>query len=275
MNNWIKWLGISLFTTMGMVSCSYGQAVPDTLREVVEVWDSTEVTTNSVNEDYDSEVTTTDETYPEWDMENEMPLISDTLEVLRKKKEFGYMQDLDSLLRGIKIEQETLPTAKPKKQSKPFIPPYIIAYLLWGLAIGAVLFILYQLFAGQGRLFAPGNKKKKPDQALETVKSDEIVYAPIQLAMQAAQAGNYRLAVRYQYLHLLQAMAAKKIIELLPQRTNQQYLRAITKTDCKKEFATVLLQYEYVWFGNLNITEAQYRSIEAGYRNFMNKWLST
>lgn len=274
MRNWIKRWSIGLLITAGWVPFSYGQSVPDTTVEMVEAWDSTEVINSDENADYDSAVTTVEDTYPVWELENEMPLNSDTLEVLRQKKEFEYMNNLDSLLRQLRPVEENEAPAKPVKQSSPLIPPKLIAYLLWMLAIAAVLFILYQLFAGQGRLFAPGNKKKSIDAPADPAPAEEVVYAPIQLALQAAQAGNYRLAVRYQYLHLLQTMASKKLIELLPQRTNQHYLRAITNTDCKKAFATVLLQYEYVWFGNLNINEAQYRSIEAGYRNFTTKWLN-
>nr|MCU0375895.1 hypothetical protein [Chitinophagaceae bacterium] len=158
MKKWINWLGIGLLTTAGLLPCSYGQAVPDTVEApVAQVWDSTAEVTQNESGYYDSAETTADEVFPEWDMENEVPLTSDTLEILRKKKEFEYMQGLDSMLRQLKpIEEEAAPP-KPKKQADPIIPPKLIAYLLWLLAIAAVLFILYQLFAGQGRLFARGN----------------------------------------------------------------------------------------------------------------------
>jgi hypothetical protein len=274
MRNWIKWWVTGQLIIAASVPCIYGQPVPDKPVDVVEAWDSIGVINSDENADYNSAVTTVADTYPEWELKNKMPLISDTIEALRKKKEFEYMNNLDSLLRQLKPVEENKAPAKPVKQSTSLIPPKLVAYLLWLLAIAAVLFILYQLFAGQGRLFAPGNKKKSTDTPADPAQAEAVVYSPIQLALKAAQAGDYRLAVRYQYLHLLQAMADKKLIELLPQRTNQHYLRAITNPDCKKAFATVLLQYEYVWFGNLNITEAQYRSIEASYRNFTTQWLN-
>ncbi len=198
-----------------------------------------------------------------------MPLFIpvDTIEALKRKKEYSYMQNLDSLLKNLNVKMLEEPEDPP---SKSIFDIGIIKLIIWGVAIFAVLFLLNQLFAGQQSLFA-GNKKLTLEE--EDAGLPEKTTSPLILSQQAAARGEYRLAIRYQYAYILQLLNEKNHIVFLPQKTNDQYLKEVRAKPLAPDFATLTLQYEYVWYGEFNLNKEQYESIAGGYRNFIKTWL--
>ncbi len=192
---------------------------------------------------------------------------ADSIQSLRKQKDYLYMAKLDSLLRHYKEEvpeQEALPSVS-------LFDGTIIRFILWTIALLAVLYLLFQVFAGKQNLFARNKKLQTASQAEEV--SNLPALSPIQLAQQAAAAGDYRKAVRYQFLYILQLLAERKKIILLPQKTNEQYLAELKDAEQQQQFSKLILQYEYIWYGHFALNQSQYQTIEDGFRNFTSKWL--
>jgi hypothetical protein len=204
----------------------------------------------------------------------ELPLLrllpADTLRVIRSQKDFAYMSRLDSLLRD-QSKLETEVTEKVSAPTKSIFDSGFVRTLLWMGAIGIVLFLVYQLLGSQKNLFV--RNKKTRVFAEEYPEETERPVSLVQRIQDAVAAGNYRLAVRYQYLYLLDGLAAKKLINKLPQKTNQQYLKELSGEAMRSGFATLTLQYEYIWFGKFEPNKEQYDQVLAGFRNFMEKWL--
>lgn len=222
------------------------------------------------------EIIETDETLLEEDEEkNDSELrkpyvadwAADSLPALRKQKAFGYMATLDSQLRQLSLA----PMEENDSGNSSMFNFSPLRTLFWILAIGAVIFILFRLLAGSNNLFSR-NKSLLPDDANE-VPEESIKASPIALAQQAAATGNFRLAVRYQYLYILQRMGEKRLVQLLPQKTNDQYLDEVRNLPLKNEFATLTLQYEYIWYGEFAITHEQYDTIAGGFRKYTAAWL--
>jgi hypothetical protein len=195
-------------------------------------------------------------------------LPSDYSDSQRVKPEYDYLQNLDSLLRNYKEEEKPPPVSGGSFFS--FLNNGFLKVLLWGLAIFAVLYVLYHLIAGQGNLFFKNKKLETLDGNRE---GDTIIASPLQLLQQAAARGDYRQAVRYQYAYLLQLLGEKQHVIVQPQKTSQHYMREVSKRDYASEFARLTLQYEYVWFGGVVPNNVQYETIHEGYRNFLSKWL--
>ena len=222
------------------------------------------------------EIVETDENLEEEDEEkgaNELrkPYVAewaaDSLPALRKQKAFGYMATLDSQLRHLTPE----PLEKDESGNSSMFDFSPLRTLFWILAIGAVIFILFRLLAGSNNLFSR-NKILQPNDADDAPK-ETIKASPIALAQQAAAAGNFRMAVRYQYIYILQRMGEKRLVQLQPQKTNAQYLYEVNNLPLKNEFATLTLQYEYIWYGEFAITQEQYDTISAGFRKYTLAWL--
>jgi hypothetical protein len=203
----------------------------------------------------------------------------DSIMEWKNLKAFAYVKYLDSLLKAKK--------EKAKKEDKAdetnYTPPSGggswldrvlssggIQVFLWVLAIGFVVFILYKLFLTEGafRKTPKSNKINTPNAEEEIITSHSDFDI---LIKQAVQTGNYRLAVRYQYLQTLHKLAGKNLVELATDKTNYQYVREITNQNYQQDFAALTLNYEYVWYGGFDIDVIIYKRMETGFLQLNNK----
>ncbi len=90
------------------------------------------------------------------------------------------------------------------------------------------------------------------------IKNEDIQ----QLIQKALIDKNYRLAIRYYYLHILKLMSDKEIIRWEMQKTNDDYLNEIKKNELKRPFTKITHLYDYIWYGNFDIDESKYRMAE-------------
>ncbi|WP_196894911.1 DUF4129 domain-containing protein [Aureivirga marina] len=72
---------------------------------------------------------------------------------------------------------------------------------------------------------------------------------------------NFRLAIRYQYLFLLKQLQDAEILRWAQQKTNEDYFEEIEKEEIKQYFRKVTDLYDYIWYGNFNITEIEYNKL--------------
>ena len=97
------------------------------------------------------------------------------------------------------------------------------------------------------------------------------------LIRQSAAKGNYRLAIRYQYLKLLHRLADKHFIEMAADKTNYQYVRELSSRgpavnqQFQNDFASLTLNYEYVWYGEFGVDDVIYNRIARGFNDFNQK----
>ena len=204
---------------------------------------------------------------------SQLTVSTDTVEAWKNLKSFAYTKYLDSLLKAKKEEEN-----KQKKNYKePVGDSWLdrllssrgLEYFLWGLAIFFVLFILYKLFLTEGAFTKrTTSSATTPEVTEENISSESDFTA---LIRDAVKSGNYRLAVRYQYLQTLHKLANKNFVELATDKTNYQYVREITNQQYQNDFAALTLNYEYVWYGEFNIDENIYRKMEPGFVTFNNK----
>ena len=88
----------------------------------------------------------------------------------------------------------------------------------------------------------------------QLIKNEDIK----RLINDAIEAKNYRLAIRYYYVALLQDLTAKELIEWQQEKTNEDYIKELKEETIKKEFIRTTLLYDFVWYGNFNINEPQF-----------------
>jgi hypothetical protein len=204
----------------------------------------------------------------------------DSVEEWKNLQAFGYVKYLDSLLKAKKENAKK----KDNKEESNYTPPsgnggsWLDGFLssgglqvfLWALAIAFVLFILYKLFLTEGAFSKTPKsiKENTPGAEEEVITSDSNFEI---LIKQAVQSGNYRLAVRYQYLQALHKLANKNMVELAADKTNYQYVREITNQNYQQDFAALTLNYEYVWYGEFNIDVIIYKRIENSFSQFNSK----
>lgn len=84
----------------------------------------------------------------------------------------------------------------------------------------------------------------------------------------AAQAGNYRLAIRLMFLRLLKNLAEKNIIQYKTDRTNLDYLMQLSSTRYYQDFFRITRNYEYSWYGKFPVSADSYSRIKTDIENF-------
>ena len=203
----------------------------------------------------------------------QLSVSSDTIGNWKTSKGFEYAKYLDSLLN----EKQNKKTVRsddnvqtgPSWLDNVFASPATRIFF-WTLAGIFILFILYKLFLTEGVFKKPAknNQSATPEVSEETITGKSDFDTNIN---QAIRNGNYRLAIRYQYLKTLHKLADKHLIELAADKTNYQYVREISHRSYQNDFASLTLNYEYVWYGEFNIDESIYHKIAPRFSGFNQK----
>jgi hypothetical protein len=188
------------------------------------------------------------------------------------KKELAYINELDSLLHKANEEKKSDETSAPiidGSGSDSFLQSLLsspgASVIFWGLAIAFVLFILYKIFLSNG-VFSRNVSVKTVNEISEEDKlPDDSDYQS--MISKAAGKGDYRLAVRYHFLNSLQRLSEKGLLTLAAEKTNYQYVNEID-AEKRKPFTALVLNYDYVWYGHIDINQEQYGQIANLFNGF-------
>jgi len=200
---------------------------------------------------------------------NDLNLSYDSIKNWRNLKEYAYTKYLDSLLKNIKQKEPKEPRKPRRSILSDLFNSDIVTILLWTVAIAFVLFILYRLFLAEGAFKRKSRSVKAEAEVEEEIITNESDFDA--LIRQSLQSGNYRQAVRYQYLRTLHLLADKNLVQLAPDKTNFQYVSEIANRNHQQPFASLTLNYEYVWYGEFDIDKNIYEKIESNFRGFNQK----
>jgi hypothetical protein len=79
------------------------------------------------------------------------------------------------------------------------------------------------------------------------------------MANEMAAAGDFRLALRYRYLHMIQLLSSRGHIAWRPDKTNHDYLRELSGSPLRDSFRYITYLFNYTWYGHFELDEATYR----------------
>lgn len=137
-------------------------------------------------------------------------------------------------------------------------------WVFYGLFIGAAVFIVLKLL--QVDLTGAFGRSARPAPLPYDTLDENIHAVDFQARLAEAEAaGNYRLALRLGYLHLLKQLADQNLIRWQPDKTNHAYLAELPAGGpLRPAFRELTRQFEYVWYGELPLPPALYRQARAG-----------
>lgn len=134
------------------------------------------------------------------------------------------------------------------------ILPYFLLVIL--------LFILIKFFLSVNARAVMHAKKNQSIVALSEeehiIKNENIQ----QLIATALTQKDYRLAVRYYYMYMLQLMSEKELIVWELQKTNEDYTRELKQQELMMPFAAITRLYNYFWYGEFPIDESKFKKAE-------------
>ncbi len=82
---------------------------------------------------------------------------------------------------------------------------------------------------------------------------------------------NYRLAIRLQYLNIIKTLSERGFIKWRPNKTNNDYIKELGKTDFVTWFKELARYYEFVWYGDFPVDVKTYHSFNELYKNYEGK----
>ncbi len=141
-----------------------------------------------------------------------------------------------------------------------------IPYLIIAGIIAFIIWLFFKLNPGARLL----KSKEKPSvfftEEEEIIKSKNIK----KLIDKALKAKNYRLAVRYYYLLILRNLKEAELIEYEFDKTNTDYFSEIKSEPINKNFQKATNLYDYIWYGNFDVTESDYLKAQNTFSNLEN-----
>ena len=220
--------------------------------------------TAPATDDYQS--TVDDETVPFYSdtlRQNFRSIVYDSIVAINTDKGFYYKRYMDSLLRATQVKKE-----KPARQvdlgGVDFFNS-VFGILFWILAIGLFTYLVYRLFLSNSAIFSRNRRNVSADVSIST---EENTTDPDALVRNAIRNGNYRLAIRYLYLQVLDKLSERKAISIHPNKTNYEYVQEVRKHRFANEFASLTLKYEYVWYGEYPVDEKLFGQIQESFTQF-------
>ncbi len=137
---------------------------------------------------------------------------------------------------------------------------HTLPYLIIAAIVFFIGWLFYKLNPG-ATLFASNDKPELffSDEE-EIIRSKDIS----ELIDNALTANDYRLAIRYSYLLILQKLTEAEIIIYESDKTNSEYISEISRiamprdSTLKSGFQKATNLYDHVWYGNFEVTEADF-----------------
>jgi len=143
--------------------------------------------------------------------------------------------------------------------------------ILWVLAGGVLVFVLYKLFLSNTGLFI---RNRKNIDAIVNIEEEEVQAGRYDgLIKKAETEGNFRLAVRYLYLQSLYNLSERGYIKLATDKTNYQYITELRSgpAGAANLFSVLTNKYDYIWYGEYAVTNHQYESLREEFAAFNKK----
>ena len=140
---------------------------------------------------------------------------------------------------------------------------WYLRYIILGGIIVLLIFIIAK--SNSSGLFSPHQKiiniPFADDVNPESVNWEEEI-------AKAVKMGEYRLAVRYQFLSSLKSLSKNNFISWKAEKTNYDYVNEIKDKQVKTGFNDLSNMYEAIWYGNFPIIQDEYVLIGQDFEKF-------
>jgi hypothetical protein len=135
--------------------------------------------------------------------------------------------------------------------------------------LGLVVFLALRLI-----LRRRGAKKKTPRRTVlgEDIEEGMSAAELSDAAMRAAQAGDFRAAIRKLYIALLYELSELGLIEIEPFATNRDYLSKVSRFDSlSSHMGQMTERFDYCWYGMFPASEEDFRKYLSHYQEAISR----
>jgi hypothetical protein len=140
-----------------------------------------------------------------------------------------------------------------------------LMYAAIGIGLSGLAWLLFR------RVMGRGNRNLTNSTNADLPDPDDIRTFEVEpLLHMALEDGDYRRAVRLQFLGTLQVLTQQHYIDWRQHKTNHDYLLEMP-TGQRKAFAELLRAYEYVWYGEFGLSQGQYRRLDRQFQAYLSR----
>jgi len=156
---------------------------------------------------------------------------------------------------------------KVKKSRGLFNIPWLNV-VFWIILIGGfVTLLVWFLSTSNIQLFR--KTRKQSEEVIQEENTDNIFEINFEKEIQkAADAKNYRVAVRLMYLRTLKDLSNRNLINYVHTKTNSDYLLQLAGTVYYKAFFRLTRTFDYTWYGQFKVSEDSFTIIQNDFSSF-------
>jgi len=178
---------------------------------------------------------------------------------MQQMKEFAYANDPDYW-----TKKKEAPRRRTSSSIWDFLGT-IFQYLFFGIFIVVLIYILVKILS-DSKIILFKRKTKQMDVSNEEEVVEEKDLSS--LIMAAERQEQFRLATRYRYMQLLENLNARQLIRMHGELTNWDYIRQLGVPQLTPKFRYLTIAYEYVWYGEFELTNDQYGQLKNKFETF-------
>jgi hypothetical protein len=143
-------------------------------------------------------------------------------------------------------------------------------YVFYILVAGVILFVVVKILQNinsspaididKGRVYTLSEVEEKILEIdLDKIFNDALV------------AKDYRLALRINFLIVIKMLSLSGKISWTKEKTNWEYYNEIKDSTIALKFKEIVVPFETIWYGEHELTEAQFNRLQPSYESFKNQ----
>ena len=137
-----------------------------------------------------------------------------------------------------------------------------LPYILLALLLGLIIYLFSKLLPAS---YFYGNEEGPKIILNEDEKI--IRKKDIKLLIEnAISKGNYRLAVRYHFLYMLQQLTHRGLIDYDSSKTDEDYLQELLQPEIQEQFKKLNRIYDFVWYGRFETGSENFEKIRKDFQ---------
>ena len=140
-----------------------------------------------------------------------------------------------------------------------------LGYLVGFAILGALIYAIYS-FSGNKRQKKLNSQNEEIDT--ENIETEEDLHK-LDFLQKIKKTEDYRMAIRYYYLWLLQDLSKGGLIKFEKNKTNRQYAEELRNHKKAADFNVCTRYYNFVWYGEYPVSTELYEEIVSHFKRLL------
>lgn len=183
---------------------------------------------------------------------------------LKLSEELDYTKTKRKLVLRNQEEKENLNQKEPKDTFRTYNNLSLFQWMAYLTIAILILFIIYTVFSN----VKTENQIKAAVLPVEVSEDIDKIESDHEYEKAIAE-GDFRMAIRMQYIRVLQYLNDNKLIKWKPDKTNRHYLRELRDLGIYNSFRELSHIYEWVWYGNTTLGADEFSRLDPKFNQFL------